>query len=263
MDLGIRDRSAVVGGASAGIGRAVADELAAEGCRLLLWSRSRDNLEPVAASLRTMYGTEVHVFEADAGDIATAERVAFEAESRLGGADILILNAGGPAPVDPLKTSADDWRASLQMLTVTPIDIATRLIPYMQVQSWGRIVGILSSSIRQPIVDLAYSSGGRAALALWLKTAATALAADGVTVNGVLPGRIDTPRVAALDERRATRQGVEFEELRKRRMAEIPMGRYGQPRELAALVAFLCSDRASLVTGSFIAADGGMITDLR
>ncbi len=191
MDPGLRGRAAVVGGASSGLGAAIADALATEGCRLLLWSRSLEHLQTVAAPLRDR--TELHLFAADASDPDCAAAVAEAAGQLLGPVDILVLNAGGPPTVDPTDTLAAGWQSALQLLAMTPIELATALLPGMRERGWGRIVAVLSSGVRQPIPELVYSNAGRSALAAWLKTTARTVAAEGVTINGVLPGRLETP----------------------------------------------------------------------
>lgn len=251
-------RRAVVGGASSGLGRAIARALAADGVDLLIWSRRQAALEEVAAGLRSRYGVTVHAIPADAADVTCASTVAAAAADRLGGADICVLNAGGPPPCPPDRTDPDEWRRAFQLLAVAPIELATALLPGMRERGHGRVVAVLSSGVREPLPELCYSNAGRAALSAWLKTLASAVAADGVTVNGVLPGRIATPRVASLDGIRAERQGVPVDEVRTQSQAGIPARRYGTPEEFAALVGFLASDAASYITGSFISCDGGM-----
>lgn len=259
MELDIEGRAALIGGASSGLGRAVAVALAREGCRLALWARQREPLEALATELRDAHGSEVTVLTADAASPETARALAAAAADALGRVDIAVLNAGGPPPCDPLETEADGWRAAFQLLAITPIDLASRLLPGMRASGWGRIVAILSSGVREPIETLAYSNGGRAALVTWMKAASRSLAHDGVTVNGVIPGRIDTPRVSALDEAAAARAGTAAAEIRAASVDAIPLGRYGEPAEFAAMVAFLCSRHAGYQTGSLVTVDGGML----
>lgn len=262
MDLGIAGRRALVGGASSGLGRASAEALAAEGCRLVLWSRGGDRLDEVAADLRTRFDVEVSTIGADAADPDAAATVARTTIETVGGVDILVLNAGGPAAADVTQTDAAGWARAFQLLATTPIELATLLLPGMRAQGWGRVVAVLSSGVRQPILDLVYSNAGRGALMAWCKTAARTVAGDGVTVNGVLPGRLATPRVASLDAGRAERTGQSVDDVVTAHLATIPAGRYGRPEELGTYVAWLASERASYQTGTFTAIDGGLIAGL-
>jgi len=261
MDLGLSGRTAVVGGATSGLGRASAEALAAEGCRLLIWSRNADALAATAVEIAAAHGVDVAHVSADAGSPDAAATVA-EAAARLGGVDIVVLNAGGPPTVDPTATDPEGWSRALQLLAITPVELASRLLPGMRERGWGRVVAILSSGVRQPIADLVYSNAGRSVLAAWLKTTARAVAAEGVTLNGVMPGRIETPRIRELDGGRAQREGRSEDDVRAAHIAAIPAGRYGRPEELGTLVAFLASERASYITGQLVAVDGGLIAGL-
>lgn len=262
MDLGIAGRRALVGGGSSGLGRAAAEWLATEGCHVAIWSRGEDGLRTAAAELEVLGGRAVTAIVADATDPAAARRVAARAVEALGGVDILVLNAGGPPPVDPAATDPAGWSRAFQLLATTPIELATLLLPGMRERGWGRIVSILSSGVRQPIPDLVYSNAGRSALVAWMKTTARAVAADGVTMNGVLPGRLDTPRIESLDRGRAERTGQPIEAVRTAHLAAIPAGRYGRAAELGSLVAYLCSQEAAYQTGTFTPVDGGLISGL-
>ena len=262
MDLGLKGRTALVGGASAGLGRATAERLAAEGCKLALWSRGGAALEKAAEEIRVLHSVVVVTIAGDATDPATAAKVAWQAERSLGSVDIVVLNAGGPIASEATKTDPDEWRRSFQLLAVTPIELATALLPGMRSRGWGRVVSIMSSGIRQPNPELAYSNACRSALQAWLKTIAPEVIADGVTVNGVIPGRLDTARVATLDKAKAEKLGTTLAEVRAQSEKSIPAGRYGQPDELAAYVAWLCSDLSCYQTGTFVPIDGGMIRGL-
>ena len=251
----------MVGGATSGLGRASAEALAAEGCNLLIWSRYENRLAETADELRSAHGVRVAHVVADALNPEAGATVA-NAALAFGDIDIAVLNAGGPPPVDPTATDREAWQRAFQLLAATPIELATRLLPGMRERHWGRVVAILSSGVRQPIGDLVYSKGGRSVLAAWLKTTARAIAAEGVTLNGVMPGRLATPRIHELDSGRAQREGRSEEEVRAMHIATIPAARYGQPEELGALVTFLASQRASYITGQMIAVDGGLIAGI-
>jgi 3-oxoacyl-[acyl-carrier protein] reductase len=248
----------VVGGASSGIGRSIAERLAEEGCTLAIWSRRKQMLEQVARDLHARHGTRAIVIEADAQVAGAGAVVADAVLSQLGGADVVVLNAGGPQPTDATSTEPGAWRRAMELLAITPIDLATRLLPGMEEQGWGRIIAILSSGVRQPIPELAYSNAGRTALAAWMKTVSRPVAKAGVTVNGILPGRIDTDRARQLEAARAEREQKPIDLIRAARIADIPAGRYGDATEVGDLVTFLASDRARYITGALVPIDGGL-----
>jgi 3-oxoacyl-[acyl-carrier protein] reductase len=262
MDLGIRGRRAVVGGASSGIGAAIAEALAAEGCSLLIWSRDESHLAPIAERIRAQRGVDVATAAVDVADSRAPELIERAVSDSLGGADICVLNAGGPAPVDPLGTDLDGWRAAFDSLATNPILLASRLIGPMRERKWGRIVACQSWSVKEPIPELVYSTAGRSALAAWIKTVAPILVRDGVTINGILTGPIATPRIEDLDRARAEREGREYEAVRTERIEAIPAGRLGKPEELASLAAYLCGEGAAFQTGTFTLVDGGLVRAL-
>jgi len=198
----------------------------------------------------------------DAGDPAAPELLEQAVIGSLGSADICVLNAGGPAPVDPLETDVDGWRAAFASLAIHPILLASRLIGPMRERGWGRIVACLSWSVKEPIPELVYSTAGRSALAAWMKTVAPLVAADGVTINGILTGPIATPRIEDLDRSRAEREARDLDEVRAERIGSIPAGRLGKPEELASLAAYLCSEPAGFQTGTFTLVDGSLVRAL-
>ena len=262
MHLGIEGRVAVVGGASSGLGRASAVRLVDEGCHVLLWARRAEPLAETARELRARSRGRVETLVADAADAGSAELVARRALEAFGQVDTLVLNAGGPPPTDPTVTDPDAMRAALQLLVGTPVELATRLLPGMRERRWGRIVAILSWGVREPLPGLVLSNVGRSGLAAWLKTTSRHVAAQGVTLNGVLPGRFATPRIASLDQARAEREGRDLAQVQADGRAEIPAGREGDPDELGSLVAYLCSEPAAYLTGAFIPVDGGLLRSL-
>jgi 3-oxoacyl-[acyl-carrier protein] reductase len=252
MDLGLRGRTALVCASTAGLGRATAEALAAEGARVVISGRRAELAAEIAAALPGAESVPCDVTEPGA-----AARLVEAATAKLGlPIDIAVLNGPGPKPGAAAEVSADDMRAAIESLLVFQQELVAAVLPGMRERIFGRIVAIGSTSVAEPIAGRALSSIGRSALAAYLKTLAAEVAVDGVTVNLVLPGRIDTDRVRQLD---AAMGGADSA---ARQAAAIPAGRYGDPAEFGAVAAFLCSRQAGYVTGSAIRVDGGMTRGL-
>jgi 3-oxoacyl-[acyl-carrier protein] reductase len=256
MDLKIAGKRALVLGASRGLGRAVAEGLLAEGVHVIAVARKPDSIRAWAGDVPGLTA-----FSADLTDLASIDALV-QAVLDGGGVDILVNNSGGPAPGTAAAAARADWLAQFQAMAANLFHLTSRLVPGMQARKWGRIITIASSGIEQPIPNLALSNGIRAAVAGWSKTLAAEVAVDGVTVNIVMPGRIQTTRVAELDAAAANRTGSTVEAVQKASAAAIPAGRYGRPEEFAAMVVFLASEPASYVTGSRLRVDGGAIRSI-
>jgi 3-oxoacyl-[acyl-carrier protein] reductase len=252
MDLGLKGRRAVVTGASRGIGRAIASALAAEGADVIAAARNAEKLQQLA--LQPVAGTiTAHV--ADMSKAADIQALAGELEK----ADILVFNTGGP----PFGTAAEitdtAWTTQFEAMFLSAIRLTRLALPGMRARKYGRIMLVVSSGVIQPIPNLALSNALRSGLVGWAKTLASEVAADGITVNCLAPGRIATDRVVEFDQARAKREGTSEEQAKKASIVNIPAGRYGEAEEFAAMAAFLASPKASYMTGSIIRIDGGMI----
>ena len=262
MDLGLNGKVALVAAASKGLGRAVAEELAAEGASLVLCARGDAALQATCAAIAAAHGTPVLGVAADVSDPAAVARVAQAALARFGRVDILVTNAGGPpaGPFDAL--SADMWDAATRLLLGSVVALTRAVLPGMKARGWGRILNITSIAAKQPVDNLMLSNSLRAAVTGLARTLATEVAPFGVTVNNILPGYTRTDRVVALAAAVAATEGISAEVANARWEAQIPMRRLGEPREFAALAAFLCSERASYITGTSVPVDGGWIRSL-
>src|SRR5690606_25644055 len=254
MDTGLKGRTAVVPGASSGLGLAVARSLAAEGANVVLGGRRGELVREEAAKLPSAVGVEV-----DITDPAAADALVGAAIERFGPVDVLVLNGGGPPPGTAVDFTPEQLTDAVNLLVAPHQPLVRAVLPGMRARGFGRIVAIGSSGVQSPIERLVASNAGRAALAGYLKTLASEVAADGVTVNMVLPGRIATDRVGVLDRANAERTGKTEEEVREAAMAAIPAKRYGTPEEFAAVVTFLASTAASYATGEQVRCDGGLV----
>lgn len=258
MDLGITGRRALVVGASQGLGRAVALALLAEGVAVAAAARGRAKIEAWRAALPDDVAARVAIHDLDLADPARIDQLA-DALLAEGGVDILVNNCGGPAPGGVLDTAGETWATAFASMAASVFRLTDRLVRPMMARGWGRVITIGSSGIEQPIPNLAVSNAIRGSVAGWSKSLAGEVAAHGVTVNMVLPGRIATERVESLDRHRAGTQNLDVEEVRRRARSEVPAGRYGTPEEFAAMVAFLAGAPAAYVTGGMIRVDGGLI----
>jgi 3-oxoacyl-[acyl-carrier protein] reductase len=254
MNIDLTGRTAVVPGSSSGLGLAVSRALAAQGANVVMAARRGDVVRREAEQLPSAVGVELDLADPDATDVLVRQ-----AEAAFGQVDIVVPNSGGPPPGTAPAVDQEQLATALHQLLLQHQRLIAAVLPGMRERGWGRITAIGSSGVQQPIPNLALSNIGRAGLAAYLKSLASEVAADGVTVNMVLPGRIDTDRVAVLDRSTAERAGISAEESRRRSEATIPAGRYGSPEEFAAVVAFLASPAASYVTGEQVRCDGGMV----
>lgn len=262
MDLGIKDRVALVAAGSKGIGFAVASELAREGARVFLCSRDETGASAAAQRIHDETGASVAGIGADVTDEQAVERFVNLARERAGRIDILITNAGGPPVSSFADSDLDAFRRAFELNALSAIRLAKLVVPGMRVQQWGRVVNITSVSSKQPIDGLLYSNTVRAALTGWAKTVSNEVAADNVTVNNVAPGYTLTGRQDELAEARSKALGKSKEEIIATWATQGPMGRIGQPEEIAAAVVFLASERASYITGVTLQVDGGWIRGL-
>src|SRR4051794_1660830 len=247
MDLGIEGKTALVMGASRGIGRAIAAALAREGLQVAMASRSRERLEEAAKEIEG----ETAVFEADTSDLDWMAALPDEVASKLGPVDILVTNTGGPPLGAALDHEHAEWLDTYRSLVLAPRTLAEAVLPGMRERKWGRIVNVGSSSVREPIPHLTLSNANRMAAIGLFKTLASEVAADGITVNTIATGRFATDRLAS--------NWGSWEEMERHAPEGVPAGRLGQPEEFGDLVAFICSKRAAYLTGSVIPLDGGML----
>jgi len=252
---------AIVMAASKGLGRGAATALAESGHHLVLCARSEEELDASRVDLEE-YGGAVETVRADVNRLPDIEAVFTRADDVFGRLDVLVANAGGPPPGAFLGVTDDQWEGAFHLTLMSAVRAMRLAVDRMRGHGFGRIVVIGSSSVKAPIPNLALSNAFRPALHGCVKTLSREVAADGITVNMVSPGRIDTDRVRSLDESRAKTLGISASEARAESEKSIPIGRYGEPGELGALVNFLASAGAGYITGQSILVDGGMVSAL-
>lgn len=262
MELGLKGKRAIVLASSRGLGYACALGLAREGCDLVVCSRSRERIDAAASKIREDTGARVHAVVTDVSTDGALSEVVAACVREYGGVEIAVHNAGGP-PAGTVPTLTDEqWHLAFNANLMSFVRLARAVMPEMKAAGYGRLIALTSSSIRQPIPNLVLSNAMRTGVLGIAKTLSKELAADGILVNVVAPGRIATERLDELDQANAERTGKSAAEIRQSTIATIPVGRLGEPQELANLVVFLASGAASYITGSAIMVDGGMISTM-
>ena len=261
MDLGLRGRVAFVAAASQGLGRAIAEELAREGARVVVCART-ERIHDVAAAIAEAHGVETLGLVADVSVPADVARAVEAALARFGQVDVLVTNAGGPPP-GPFESHAPEaWSKAVALNLDSVVNLVRGVLPGMKQRRWGRILNVTSIAVKQPVDGLILSNSVRAAVTGFARTLANEVAPFGITVNNLMPGYTRTERLDALAAHNAQAKGTTAEAAFGVWEQQIPMGRVGEPAEFAALAAFLASERASYITAQSIAVDGGWIRSL-
>lgn len=257
----MKGRVAIAAASSEGIGRAVAEALAGEGADLVICARRAGPLEAAREALEG-YGGRVVAVPADLSEPGDVKKVVAAAQEEFGRVDIVVTNTGGP-PAGPFEAhSPEVWEKAVRQNLFSVLNLIREVLPGMRERKWGRIINITSIAVKQPSDNLILSNSVRAAVTGFARTLATETAADGITVNNVMPGFTRTERLTELAEKRAEIKGCDPQDIWDLWHREIPMGRVGEPQELASLVAYLASERASYITAQSIAVDGGWIRSL-
>jgi len=257
MDLGIAGKLALVTAATKGLGRACAEALAAEGCRVAICARTAEDVKRVAREIASVTDSEVVGFVADMSQAADIDRLVQQVRQKLGEIDILVTNAGGPPPGTYADMTLDQYPKAFELSAMSAIRLVHAVTDAMKVKHWGRIVMITSITVKQPIDTLLLSNMARAGLTGFMKTVATELAPYGVTVNAVLPGLHETHRLRQVAAKKGQTEGISTDDALAAMGKTVPAGRLGQPEQLGAMVAFLASQRAAYVTGTNVLVDGG------
>ena len=260
MDLGLRERVAIVGGSSKGLGKATALALAREGASVTICARNESELRKTEMEIaRISSQQQVLAIAADISRPDEIKRVSRNTFNRFGRIDILVANLGGPPMGRPSELEDDKWTAALETNFLSVVRMCREVILFMKQQQWGRIINLLSIVVKQPSDGLVLSTASRLAVVGYAKTLANELASFNITVNNVLTGSILTDRLTSLFETRASELGIGAEEVAKEAIKSIPMGRLGKPEEMGDLVSFLASERAGYITGASIPLDGGVL----
>ena len=259
MDLGLKDRVAIVAASSQGLGKAVALGLAREGAKLAICSRSESNINRTAEEIRRETGVEVLARPVDVTDYDQVRSFISETNDRFGRVDICVTNAGGPPAKPFAETTVEDWRAEVDLNLMSTLYFVREVLPLMQQRKWGRVITITSSSVKQPVDNLVLSNSVRSAVSGLVKTLSNEYGKDNILVTNVCPGYTLTARLDELSGRLAKAEGVDAGEIRQRWARQVPLGRLGRPEEFANMVVFLASERASYITGVSVSIDGGLV----
>jgi len=259
MDLELKDKVAVVGGASKGLGRACAEVLAQEGARVAICSRSQPDLDKAAKEIRDTTGREVLAFAGDLDRHETIRDLVAKTVDRFGRLDIMVNNSGGPPLARAHNATEEQWATAVQRSLMFFARMSREALPHLKRQGGGRIINILASTVYQPIPNLALSGVTRLGVVAFAKSLADAVGRDGILVNNVCPGSIMSERMLSNVSARAKELGISLDDAIAQRAAETAVGRVGQPKELAYLVAFLASGKSSYITGTTILVDGGLV----
>jgi 3-oxoacyl-[acyl-carrier protein] reductase len=257
MQTGLKDRVAIVAAASQGLGFAVASGLAAEGAKLAICSRDEQRIQAAAETIRTQHKVDVLAHAVDVTDAAAVARFVAAVAARFGRMDICVTNAGGPPARGFLDTTNEEWQRAVETNFLSNVYFAKQVIPHMQRGKWGRFITITSVSVKQPVGDLIYSNAVRTSVVGLVKSLANEFGRDGILVNNVGPGFTATDRLKELAAARSKASGISEEEIFARWAADTAVKRVGLPEELADVVVWLASERASNVTGQTILVDGG------
>ena len=261
MDFGIKNKVALVLASSKGLGRAIAISLAKEGVKVVLTGRSVDEMNATAKAI-TADGGYAYVLPWDLHQLDEIDAKVTQIEKDVGPIDILINNSGGPPMSQAFNQPIELWQTSFNQMILMIMKVTDRVLPGMRERKWGRVITTTSSGTVSPIANLAISNTLRMALNGWSKTLSNEVAAEGVTVNIILPGRVLTDRIMHLDGQRAVKEGKPLEEITQKSVSIIPMKRYGTPSEYADAATFLASQQASYITGTSLRVDGGSFAGL-